>query len=324
MLWLLLLIWNTEHICSAHPIPLVAFSTRHREPQEWLPYSLSSLLLASQGYEELPQIHLMIGDTDSHYVDNLKHHKNIFIHSLTTQESKWWNFKPRKRGNWKGGFNYVRCLNITQISASSPLYLAPFDGVLIAEDDIIFTNDFWIKFQQLRQVIESDFPNQKDYMIDCYHRFSNGGRPSTPGKPYRLYKGHFCCTQLMFFTSGAAKKVGIFIQKELAKTDRLGYDISIHHASQQLKIPIYGALPALAQHIGVHSSIGSRGFHITDQARFEKQDTPEIHYQRTNQALHYGPILTDQLLQKRSHLTEQLKRHKKILENLGKLNSQDL
>ena len=44
----------------------------------------------------------------------------------------------RKRSNWRGGYNYIRCLNI-----SSP------EGVLVAEDDVVYTNDFWIKFQKV-------------------------------------------------------------------------------------------------------------------------------------------------------------------------------
>lgn len=314
-LGVLLLLISTVFVCMAEkPIPLVAFSTHHREPQDWLALSLASLLLASQGYEQLPQVHLMVGDTDSHYLDNLKHHKNFFVHELSPKEAQWWSAVPRKRGNWKGGFNYVRCLNLT-LPQHSPLHIAEFDGVLIAEDDVVFTNDFWVRFQEVRSAVEEDFPG-RDYIIDCYHRFSNGGKPSAPGKPYRLYKNHFCCTQLMFFTNGAARRVGHYLQTELDKTDRLGYDISIFKASQLYNIPFVGALPALGQHVGVKSSIGSMGFHISDRAHFESKDTPGIHYQRTNKALHYGPKLTQSLLMERPHLTQQLERHANLMREL--------
>ena len=47
-----------------------------------------------------------------------------------------------KKGNWRGGYNYARCLQLALMSANT-------NGVLIAEDDVVFTNDFWIRFQRV-------------------------------------------------------------------------------------------------------------------------------------------------------------------------------
>jgi hypothetical protein len=268
--------------------------------------SLSSLLFAGAGYEQLPQVHLFIGGLDSHYVDNLKHHKNLFVHDLLPEEAKWWSVKPRKRGNWRGAFNYIRCLKLSQ---RTELELrTKFDGVLVAEDDVVFTNDFWLRFQAVRDAVEADYPGQ-DYILDCYHRFAKRSKRVGSEKPYRVYGVQFCCTQLMFFTSGAAKLVADFMWSELKGSTRLGYDTSIKRAALKHGLPLLGAFPALAQHIGATSSIGSRGFHITDDAAFEQQDTPQLQYHPNSQTIQYSGQVTSQLLQNRTHITEQLRRH---------------
>ena len=60
----------------------------------------------------------------------------------------------------------------------------------------------------------------------------------------------------MYFTHGAAQTVMEKILVELTGRTKLGYDISIKHAYLE-GLRMFGARPALVQHIGVESSIGS-------------------------------------------------------------------
>lgn len=248
------------------PLPLVAFSTHYRPTRclksesssyvpkgnNWIFESLSSLLLASSGYWELPDIHLVVGGDTSSYLDNLKHHKNIHIHPLSEAEVDiFWSprVEGRVRGNWKGGYNYVRCLNLTNSHSTRT-------GVLVAEDDVVFTNDFWLKFNKIRYQIEQDFPGE-DYILDCYLKHVLSIRTPLPKRNYGEYSTRsFCCTQLMYFTHGAAQTVMEKILVELTGRTKLGYDISIKHAYLE-GLRMFGARPALVQHIGVESSIGS-------------------------------------------------------------------
>lgn len=291
MYFLLLLLLLSFSQAIDRQLPVVVITTHAREGEDWLQQSLASLLLASEGHTQFPEIHLMVGGLDTHYLDNLKHHNNLYVHPLSHTDEAWWN-NNKGTTAWRGGYNYVRCLNISRTDTRD---------ILIAEDDVIYANDLWIKLEALRDEIEVDHEGDY-YMIDAYHRFSNRGKPDAPGKHYRTYRFHFCCTQLMFFTHKAAVVVADYIQHDLFEKPELGYDISLAHAATHKQIPLYGALPALAQHIGSRSSIGST-FHITEQ--FDSK----LQYNKRTNKIRYGRERTEQLLTERSHITEQLRRH---------------
>lgn len=225
---------------KAEKLPPVVF-TSHERSKNWIFTSITSILLSSEHY--VPEIHVMVGAQNSAYLDNIKHHKNLYVHPLHIATVPGWN---RKTGNWKGGWNYLRCLNETTE-----------EGVIIAEDDVIFTNEFWEKFLSIQSHIKSI---AGEYVIDLYSRFP--GKPvSEKQQTYREKVHSFCCTQCMYYTKGAAQAVYKELQQNLKGVRKWGYDMSVKHLLTQKTLPMYSAYPSLVQHIGVQSSIGSFQFH---------------------------------------------------------------
>lgn len=267
-------------------VPAAVFSSHERGGgNSWLFTSLSSLLLVSVEEGVRPEIHVMVGGVDSHYLDNLKHHANLYIHPLSGIKEQVWS---RKQRNWRGGWNYLRCLNL---STHTPTAAA--QGVIIVEDDVIFANHFWSQFRQQRTRIQRDFSGQ-DYVLDLYARFSKA--PKDRSRLYTQKVRSFCCTQCMYYSAGATGLIQQELRANLAKVRHWGYDMSIKHVLQRRELPMFNSYPTLAQHIGIHSSIGSFQFHRSSHFRL---GTHHATYDAKTGAIHYNATATHRLLREK-------------------------
>jgi len=268
LLVLLLLLCMTGCVTALSVLPPVVF-TSHERDTNWIFTTLSSLLLSSS-QQYTPEIHVMVGGDKSSYLDNIKHHRNLYVHPLDTTQVKSWT---KKRGNWRGGWNYLRCLNQTGET-----------GVLIVEDDVVFSNDFWDRFLQVQAQVKQHLQTQ-DYVLDLYSRFP--GRPVSAAATHKLFreKVHsFCCTQCMYYSQGAARQVYRQLHRDLRISQRWGYDMSIKHLLHTGSVPMFSAYPALVQHIGVRSSIGSLRFHKVDH--FDTGNGLSLHYSKAGSILY--------------------------------------
>lgn len=270
--------------CSCHrKLPPVVFSSHDRGPHgnQWMFTSLTSLLLSTNTSMKPPEIHIMIGGMDSFYLDNIKHHTNIYIHPLDTKKIKGWN---RKERNWKGGWNYLRCLN-----ASTE------EGVLIIEDDVVFSHKLWSKFQETLSQIEKQFPGEQ-YLLDLYARFP--GQKPEKGILYSKKTKSFCCTQCMYYTKEAAAAVYKELYSNLQGVRKWGYDISIKHLLHKKEFPMFNSYPSLAQHIGITSSIGSVTFHKSNTFELGNEHAT---YEKSG-AIRYSRLATHKLLKQKLEL----------------------
>lgn len=268
-------------------LPAIVFSS-HERTDSWVFTTLTSLLLVSVEENVKPEIHIMVGGVDSHYLDNVKHHSNVYIHPLTGVEQGVW---ARKERNWRGGWNYVRCLNMTRQTAAGRS-----QGVIIVEDDVVFANHFWSTFQAQRKRILSDLTpsTTAEYVLDLYARFSKA--PKDKNRLYTQKVRSFCCTQCMYYTPQAADAIQHELRTNLKRVTHWGYDMSVKHVLQRKELPMFNSYPALAQHIGIHSSIGSFGFHRSKHFRL---DTPHAFYHPRTGAISYNQTATKKLVQEK-------------------------
>jgi len=235
------------------PPPLAILSVDERKGHNFVFETLSSFLLATRDHSQKPQVHIFVGNDNTTYLRNLQHHENLRVHVFNTIVGDAFYWK-RSRRNWKGGRNYLRCLAF-----------AGEEGILIVEDDVIFSNDFWQKFQTARAEIEKDYPGQP-YALDCYvihwqdtvAALDDGEEP----RSYVRYKDKYCCTQAMYYSKGAAETVHYLLYKFLKSKRDLQYDYVIAHAIVKQAILVFGTKPALVQHIGRRSSLKNK-FHTT-------------------------------------------------------------
>ena len=131
-----------------------------------------------------------------------------------------------------------------------------------------------------------------------------GKRHLPEGQLYSPYVGGaFCCTQLMYYTQGAAKVIAKRLSEDLKVRTKWGYDISIKRAKNEGLVTLFASVPALGQHIGIHSSIGSHS-HITHWG-FEENEGGHFKYDPKTLRILYDENETS-TLQHRRESTKQL------------------
>ena len=271
---------------------VVALMTSDRGGNSNHPYvfqTLTSLLLATLEHSSAltPEIHVFVGSQNSSYLNNLKHHLNLRVHPLPSGLVTSFHWKLAKT-NWRAGKNYIRCLNLTSGKA----------GVLIVEDDVVFSVNFWPRLLDTINQIEQDYP-EKDWALDLYVRNPYHTKLDS-SKLYVKYVDKFCCTQAMYYTPGAAKIVIQTLTKLMTMNRNVHYDMAVSYAELSQMFPLFGANPPLVQHIGISSSIvQSTRFHVTSFG-WEAAQNPYVEQTKTGK-LHYTEAATVDLEKYKLH-----------------------
>lgn len=225
------------------PEDLALFIVTVKRPVEYIHTMIVSLLASDPLVRRLNRIELVIGGSDSTYIDNYRHHQLFRFHPLSASEQA--SIQPWSTHR-KFCLNYHRCLTNGIGSCKN--------GILICEDDIIFQDRFLSKLLVTIYEMESQF-SIKDYLLACYVPHALHHDPSLKRGKYfaSYYAPSFYGTQCMYYPQRVLPRLASLIYDYgVAHYTRPG-DMIVKMFGEEIN-GIYGTVRSLAQHIGRHST----------------------------------------------------------------------
>lgn len=192
----------------------------------YLPKMVASLRENVTGWEEIT---LMVGQIDTRYFEPFGFREVIPLKEYE-QQGLAGHVKVRS------AYNYLRALTHGDMS----------QGVLVLEDDLIFTRDFNAKLAAVLLETIGD-----EYALTLYT--PNIELPNEPGLE-QVKPTLFFGTQATYLTPGLRQGFAEYLSGWLANPDAqlhdVAQDLALGRYCQEKVIPIFAANPNLVQHVG--------------------------------------------------------------------------
>jgi hypothetical protein len=179
---------------------VLAVMTVDRDPP-YVHQTLASLFACDPMVHDVSPVHVVVGTSNTKYVQNYQHHRAISLHPLDqAEQDRIAGWSPHRRFC----HNYVRCLSLPIPEAG---------GICVCEDDVIFRDLFVQRLLKAIRELEENV-KERDY---CLALFTDCDLEQNTS----FYRGRFYCsygwpfhgTQCMYYPAAVAATLRDYIQQ---------------------------------------------------------------------------------------------------------------
>jgi len=225
-------------------LSIVTISRTH----EYIFQTLSNIFLSNLS-DASKTVHLFVGSPDDSYLENIKHHKQLFLHTINTD--MWENLK-KYTVHKRAYINYLQPLHWAYLYNSS---------LILLEDDVKIKYNALAFLNKAIENIKID-----NYVIDCYVvSWASKKMDSRFENEDVFQRSDFCCTQCMYYPNKVLKDLFTYM-KENEKNNifEMGwqpYDLQMGNYFSIKNIPILAMKNPIIDHISTISTGLGNGKH---------------------------------------------------------------